>query len=109
MNYDYSQRGYLLPKGCKDLMDVTNQKAPTPSDFKFAVTERSLLIIAQVPVLCCGDLEIAVDGNVLRVNGKRSGSDVPFECVVEVPSGYHATEGKAAYFNGQLCIIMPKL
>ena len=26
MNYDYSKRGYLLPKGCKDLIDVRKLK-----------------------------------------------------------------------------------
>jgi hypothetical protein len=27
MNYDYHKRGYLLPDGCKDLIDVVKPKA----------------------------------------------------------------------------------
>jgi len=46
MNFDYSKRGYLLPKGCKDLIDVLNQQAPTIPSFAAVVTASNYCVKA---------------------------------------------------------------
>ena len=40
MNFEHFERGYLLPKGCKDLVDVINllQARPKPTVFLKAVS-----------------------------------------------------------------------
>jgi hypothetical protein len=50
MDYDFMKRGYLLPKGCKDLIDAMKLKAnffpegPEPS-FDISKLESQLLIV----------------------------------------------------------------
>jgi len=108
MNYDYSKRGYLLPEGCKDLIDVSEPKPPIVPDFKIVVTEKGLLIQAQLPQLQTGAVVIAVEERKLRLAGKHSQSLVPFEGTVEVPEGFDLTRAEATYFSGELRIVIPK-
>ncbi|MGA3141581.1 MAG: Hsp20/alpha crystallin family protein [Verrucomicrobiota bacterium] len=97
MDYDYSKRGCLLPEGCKDLLDVSKQKA-----------ESGFIVTARLPELRSGDFEIKVEGRSLRIVGKLSSSQVPFESVIEVPPGYGVADAQATYFKGQLRIVVPK-
>lgn len=69
------------------------------------------------------DLEITIDGNRLMISGQRpDGGRVgskcsflvmeinygPFECVIELPSGYELSQAKAAYQNGFLRVEVPQ-
>lgn len=102
MDYDYSKRGYLLPDGYKDLIDVIELKPKT------AITKRRFLVIAQLPERQSGDLEVTVEGGFLRIVAKPSGSHALFESTVEVPNGYAVANARAAYVNGELRILVPK-
>ena len=107
MNYDYSKRGYLLPKGCKDLIDVLKQEAPMTPAVKTAVTEKGFFIAAQIIGFDSAALEITVEGRTLRITGKRCGSPTPFETNIDVPAGYDLNQARAAYFSGELRITIP--
>jgi HSP20 family molecular chaperone IbpA len=109
MNYDYSKRDCLLPNGCKDLIDVLNQEAPAVPSFEATVTDRGFQISAHLPGLRGGDLEITLEGSVLRVVGKWPAASNPFESVIAVPPGFDAAKARAAYLNGELRIFLPKL
>jgi hypothetical protein len=48
MNYDYDKRGYLLPDGCKDLIDVFKPKAEKKQSQK--PTDTMPTIIGEVTI-----------------------------------------------------------
>jgi len=50
MNYDYNKRGYLLPDGCKDLIDVLTSKAPAKPLTTFPSTTPLPPIVGEVTV-----------------------------------------------------------
>jgi HSP20 family molecular chaperone IbpA len=106
MDYDYSKRGFLLPDGCKDLIDVSKQKMPITT--KIAATASDFTVTARLPELGSGDLEIIVDGRSLRIVSKLPGSQDPFESVIVVAPSYDVADARATYFNGQLRIVVPK-
>ena len=86
------------------------------------VTEGTLIIRVELAGMRREDLELTVDGNRLMISGQRpDGSRStkckflvmeinygPFECVIEIPSGYDLSEAKAAYQNGFLRIDVPQ-
>ena len=94
------KRGYLLPQGCKDLIDVI---APT-----VALTDRGLMITAQLPEVRSEDIEVTCDAKQVRISRKQSSSHAAFESVTDVPPGYDISRARAAYFSGQLRIVIPR-
>ncbi len=100
MDFHYSKRGYLLPEGCKDLIDVIQPKT--------AITERGFVVTARLPKLQSEDIEITVEGSTLRIIAKQGGVHVLFESMIEVPSGYTVADARAIYSNGSLRIVVPK-
>jgi HSP20 family molecular chaperone IbpA len=96
MDYDYTKRGYLLPEGCKDLIDVFHQK--------MAVTERGFEVT--VPGAAFGNLELTAEVGEARIIGKRLDGSPLF--TVPVPAGYDLTRARATYINGELHILVPK-
>jgi len=113
VDYDYTKRGYLLPAGCKDLIDVLNlqQKAshtPTVPDFKVVFTDKGWEASARLPQLRSEDLVITAEGNALRVAGREPDGTGRFEAIIHVPLGYDITHALAVYANGELRIVVPK-
>ena len=100
MDADYMSRGYLLPQGCKDLIDVM---AP-----KVAATDEGLVITAQLPDARSGEIEITCDGRRIRILRKQPGAHAAFESVTDVPPDYDLSRARAAYFSGQLSIVVPR-
>ena len=107
--FDYSRRSYLLPKGCKDLIDVMEPESDGDGVIATATsfTKNSFLVTAMLPELQNGDIEIIVEGRQLRVLGTPRGQ-AAFELVVEVPVGYVVAKARAIYFDGELRIVVPK-
>jgi HSP20 family molecular chaperone IbpA len=95
MDYDYSKRSYLLPEGCKDLVDVIQPKT--------AITEFGFVVTARLPELQNTDIKITAEGNTLRIVTKQGGSRT-----VEVPSNYALAKAQAIYLHGRLSIVVPK-
>lgn len=75
MNYDYSKRGYLLPKGCKDLIDVWKIEAQ-----KKALDHQALISAPAPPII--GELSIPEHTTVLRLASLLS--QKPFRIVAEL-------------------------
>ena len=101
MDYHYSKRGYLLPEGCKDLVDLIWPKT--------TITDHGFVVIAQLPELQSKDIEITVEGRALRIITKQGSSQGPFKnVVIEVPSDCALADARATYFQGQLRIVVPK-
>ena len=101
MDFNYMSRGYLLPKGCKDLIDVI---AP-----KVIVTERGLMITANLPDVRSAEIEVTCEGRRLRILRKQSSAQAAFESVTDVPPDYDLSRARAAYVNGELRIVVPRL
>jgi hypothetical protein len=105
MDYDYSRRGYLLPEGCKELIDVFNQNMAV-TQLGFAITERGFEVTARGHALGRGNLEITAEGGQARIIGKRPDGRSLF--TIPVPAGYDLTRAQATYINGELRILVPK-
>lgn len=78
-------------------------------DFRVAITESGWEASARIPGLKSGDLEITLEGNKMRVLSKQHNSMDLLECLIEVPTGFDEGKAHAAYLNGELRIVMPKL
>jgi HSP20 family protein len=86
-------------------------------------TAKSVVIRVEIPGMDEGDLDIHVDGNVLRIRGqKRSGATQQrrryhlmerayghFERSVPLPHGVDAEKAEVSYRNGVLTAILPKI
>ena len=85
-------------------------------------TAKSVVIRVEIPGIDEGDLDIDVEGNVLRIRGeKRSGSAQQrrryhlmerayghFERSIPLPHGVDAEKAEVSYRNGVLTAILPK-
>jgi HSP20 family molecular chaperone IbpA len=96
VDYDYCKRGYLLPDGCKDLIDVIQPK----KNFFF--------VTIPLPGLRCADLEIFAEANTLRIIVKQAAKDLKHERKVEVPSAFAIEKARAVYMEDKLHIVVPK-
>lgn len=111
MNSDYIKRDYLLPKGCKDLIDVIKRDAESGFeiiDVAMQEVEGGFLVTALLPELRSEDFSITVEERWLRIVGRLPGGKAPFETVVEVPHGYGLHEAQATYIGSKLRILVPK-
>lgn len=100
MDYDYSKRGYLLPDGCKDLIDVFRPKKGKKGDFFF--------VTIRLPGLQSPDIKIFLEGNTLRIVVKQPASKAQYERKIEVPNGFVIAKSRAIYLKDRLCITVPK-
>ena len=102
MDCDYRKRGYLLPEGCKDLIDVIQPNT--------AITEEGFVVTIRLPGLQTGDINVVAEGSTLRIFGKQSGSPVPFGKTIEVavPGDYALAQAQATYLHDWLRIVVPK-
>ena len=94
MDYNYSKRGYLLPGGCKDLVDVIQPKT--------AITKRGFVVTVRLSVRKCSDVQVIAEGSTLRIITKQWGSST-----IEVPGAYLLAGARAMYLNGRLRIVVP--
>jgi HSP20 family molecular chaperone IbpA len=100
VDYDYSKRGYLLPIGCKDLIDVIQPKKGIARDYFF--------VTIQLPGLKNADIQIWVEGNTLRIIAKAAAGNAQCERKIEVPTGFEIAKTRAIYLKDRLCITVPK-
>jgi HSP20 family molecular chaperone IbpA len=106
MDFDYTRRGYLLPPGCKNLIDVINPDG----DIKLEVVAQNdgLVITARLPNLRRDSIEINVEGRQVRIVRKLSGGQAPLKGLMEVPAGYELAKARATYIKDTLRIFIPK-
>src|SRR2546427_10502839 len=86
------------------------------------VTNDALVIKVELAGMRREDLDLTVEGNRLMISGQRpDGCRAPkckflvmeinygsFECVIEIPAGYDASQAIAGYQNGFLQIDVPR-
>ena len=84
-------------------------------------TDNGLVIKVELAGMRSDNLEITIEGNRLRISGKRPDgcrapkcsflvmeiNYGPFESMLELPPGYDLGQAKAAYLNGFLRIDVP--
>jgi HSP20 family molecular chaperone IbpA len=106
MDFDYTRRDYLLPPGCKDLIDVI--KPAGDMELVEVATHDGLVITARLPNLRSDSIEIVIEGRQVRIVRKLSGSQAPHKCMMEVPDGYELSKAQATYIDDALRIFIPK-
>ena len=109
MDYNYSNRSYLLPEGCKDLVDVIKDVGKNRN---FDVTQidklaHGLMVSVKKTGLQREDIQIIIEGRSLRVVCKASNVSSR-ESVFDVPPDYDLAKASARYFKDALCIFVPK-
>src|SRR5881396_2867814 len=86
-------------------------------------TDGGLVIKVELAGMRKEDLELAVEGNRLKISGQRpDGCRAPkctflvmeinygaFESIIEVPAGYDLSQAEASYQNGFLRVDVPEL
>ena len=106
MEYSYSHRHYLLPEGCKDLIDAIHLPREISADvikredgiiFKFKVTE-----------LRQADADIVFEGKYLRII-EKSPDENRRQRVLLVPPGHDLTRALTTYTEDEVRIFVPKL
>jgi HSP20 family molecular chaperone IbpA len=97
VDFDYSKRGFLLPDGCKDLIDVIQPK----KNFFF--------VTIPLPGLRSADLEIFAEANSLRIIVRQAAKNLKHERTVEVPGGFAIEKARAVYMEDKLHIVVPKV
>ena len=93
VNYDYSKRSYLLPHGCKDLIDTLGQEGG-----------ENFVIRVHLPDVSAATMMITVEARSIRISGPQKSS----ETVFEVPVGYDIAKARASYLEDELRIVIPK-
>jgi HSP20 family protein len=85
------------------------------------IADSGLVIKVELAGMKSDSLEITVEGNRVRISGNRPDccrankcnflvmeiTYGPFECLLELPSGYDLSQAKAIYVNGFLRIDVP--
>jgi translation initiation factor IF-2 len=76
MENDFMKRGYLLPDGCKDLMDALKLKAKRTSKYKEAVP-------SVLPPATLVELEVSEELSVAQLAGLlgENSADILFELI----------------------------
>jgi HSP20 family molecular chaperone IbpA len=97
MEDDYSNRAGLLPKGCKDLIDVTKKK--------FA---GHFSICVRLPKVRNKDIEITIKDRHLTLVARPANGQAPLETNFDVPDDFSLTKTRAFHVHDRLLIIIPR-
>jgi hypothetical protein len=114
MDYGYSNRNYLLPKGCKDLIDAIHM--PRQIEHVITMQEGGIIFKFKVADLRRMDADVRFEQSCLRIifnspNGQASyGSFVQdrHETLIGVPSGYNLAKALTTYTEDEMRIFVPK-
>lgn len=127
MEYGYSNRNYLLPKGCKDLIDAIHM--PREIVPEIVKREDGMIFRFKVADLRQADAEIVFEGRHLRIVEKSSdrtgGQAVHFvpigyglkrkravailtQRILHVPPGYNLSKALTTYTEDEVRIFVPK-
>jgi hypothetical protein len=112
VNYNYHKRDYLLPPGCKDLIDALKgfkeDGAADISVFEIKRQADGFIVTFKLADLRAGDIDIVIEGRNLRIFCKASGGGPPKESVMVVPPDYDMAKALATYIDDTLRIFIPK-
>ncbi len=97
MEDNHSNRAGLLPKGCKDLIDVSRKN---PSG--------CFSIWVRLPNVNNRDIELTVQDKHLIVVARPAGDEVPIETKVAVPDDFSLAKTRAFHVYDRLLIIIPR-
>ncbi|HEV2452672.1 MAG TPA: hypothetical protein VGY98_00325 [Verrucomicrobiae bacterium] len=102
---DYSHRHYLLPRGCKDLIDAVK----LPADIDSNVTWQLDGIIIRVKLADLGraDAEIVFEGRCVQIV-RISPAQARRQKVLYVPSDHDLTKALTTYTEEEVRIFIPK-
>lgn len=106
MDYGYGNRNYLLPKGCKDLIDAIH----LPPEISADVTRKQEGIIFRFKVadLRRVDADIHFEQNYLRIVLHSSHAPNQREKLFPVPAGYNLAKALTTYTEDEVRIFVPR-
>lgn len=105
MGNRYSNRHYLLPKGCKDLIDAVR----LPSDINSNVTWQldGIIVRFKLADLRQADAEIVFEGRYVQIV-KISRDKTHRQKVLYVPIEYNLGKALTTYTEDEVRIFVPK-
>jgi hypothetical protein len=106
MDYSYSHRHYLLPEGCKDLIDAIHM----PREINADVIRREDGIIFKFKLadLRGADADIIFEGTYLRVIEKSPDENRRHRFLL-VPPGHDLSKALTTYTEDEVLIFVPKI
>jgi hypothetical protein len=109
MHFDCTRRDYLLPPGCKDLIDAINPFNPVGDIEHINVVKQGdgLMLTLKWPNLTSSSLEIVVEGRQLSIARRALYNQVSRKGVMDVPADYDLARASATYIDDTLRIFVP--
>jgi len=105
MYYGHSNRDYLLPKGCKDLIDAIH--LPFEIEANVTTQREGIIFRFKVSDLREADAEIVIEGRHLRIIEKSADKSFHHK-VLYVPMGYDLSKALTAYTEDEVRIFVPR-
>lgn len=105
MDFHYSNRNYLLPKGCKDLIDAIH--IPRQINADISKREDGVIFKFKVTELRDADAEIVIEGRHLRIIEKCA-DKTRREKILYVSRAYDLDKALTTYTEDEVRIFVPK-
>jgi len=103
---DY-ERGYLLPNGCKNLIDVVNVAADVIK-VDLVKQENGFMVRIKLSEPRMAGIGVMVDGCHLHILRTSSDGQVSRQNIMVVPPGYDISKAIATFVEDTLGIFIPK-
>ncbi|HTV43282.1 MAG TPA: hypothetical protein VMF08_22150 [Candidatus Sulfotelmatobacter sp.] len=105
MDYSYSHRHYLLPEGCKDLIDTIHM--PREINVDIVRREDGIIFKFKLADLRGADADIIFEGNYLRVIQKPPDENRR-DRVLFVPPGHNVRKALTTYTEDEVLVFVPR-
>ncbi|HEV2330630.1 MAG TPA: hypothetical protein VGY56_17755 [Verrucomicrobiae bacterium] len=105
MEYSYSHRHYLLPKGCKDLIDAV--KVPMNIDCDVTWQLDGIIVRYKLAELRRADADIIIRGRYVQIV-EKSPERTRRQNAFYVPGGYDLARALTTYTEDEVRIFVPK-
>jgi hypothetical protein len=105
MEYGYSNRHYLLPEGCKDLIDAIHM--PRQINTEVIKRDDGIIFKFKVTELRQSDADIVIEGRHLRIIEKCP-DNTRREKILYVSHNYDLGKALTTYTEDEVRIFVPK-
>jgi hypothetical protein len=106
MDHSYRHRHYLLPKGCKDLIDAVKLPVHINSDVTWQLD--GIIVRFKLADLRRADADIVFQGRYVQIV-EKSPDEAHRQNIFYVPGGYDLARALTTYTEDEVRIFVPKV